>query len=134
MAICHGAEMHPLRALENGARATWFTATLDPQTARKRWIAGMKPRGAITLDSGAATALSRGKSLLPAGITAVTGTFDRGDPVALTTLDGHQIGIGLTCYTANETRVIAGHQSGEIETLLGYPGRAALVHRDDMAL
>ncbi|MEM6760712.1 MAG: glutamate 5-kinase [Pseudomonadota bacterium] len=134
MAICHGAAMHPLRALIAGARATWFTATLDPQAARKRWIAAMKPQGAIALDSGAAAALARGNSLLPAGIAGVSGAFQRGDPVALTGPSGQQIGIGLTCYTAAEARVIAGHQSGEIETLLGYPGRAALIHRDDMAL
>mmetsp|Transcript_28776 Transcript_28776/g.54628 ORF Transcript_28776/g.54628 Transcript_28776/m.54628 type:complete len:369 (+) Transcript_28776:1132-2238(+) len=134
MAICHGAAHRPLTALENGANATWFTATEDPQAARKRWIAAMKPRGTVTLDAGAARALSRGNSLLPAGIHAVDGTFGRGDPVAITGPDGHQLGLGLSRYTADEAQKIKGHHSAEIEALLGYPGRAALIHRDDMAL
>ncbi|MEL6807166.1 MAG: glutamate 5-kinase [Pseudomonadota bacterium] len=134
MVICHGAALRPLSALEQGANATWFTATLDPQTARKRWISAMKPLGTITLDAGAAQALSKGNSLLPAGVKAITGAFGRGDPVAITGPDGHQLGLGLSRYTAKETQIIKGHQSHEIETLLGYPGRAALIHRDDMAL
>ncbi|WP_299369692.1 glutamate 5-kinase [uncultured Tateyamaria sp.] len=134
MAICHGAAHRPLRALDTGAPATWFTATLDPQAARKRWIAAMKPCGTLVLDAGAARALSRGNSLLPAGVQAVSGAFGRGEPVAITGPDGQQLGLGLSRYTAKEARIIAGHQSGEIEALLGYPGRAALIHRDDMAL
>ncbi|MEP1198389.1 glutamate 5-kinase [Tateyamaria sp.] len=134
MVICHGADLRPLSALEHGANATWFTATLDPQAARKRWIAAMKPLGTITLDAGAVQALSKGNSLLPAGVKAASGAFGRGDPVAISGPDGHQLGLGLTRYTAEETQIIKGHQSHEIETLLGYPGRAALIHRDDMAL
>lgn len=134
MAICHGAALRPLMALHTGANATWFTATLDPQAARKRWIAAMKPQGAVTLDAGAARALSKGNSLLPAGVHAVSGTFGRGDPVAITGPDGHQLGLGLSRYTAEEAKRIKGHRSAEIEALLGYPGRAALIHRDDMAL
>ncbi|MEM8692596.1 MAG: glutamate 5-kinase [Pseudomonadota bacterium] len=134
MVICHGAALRPLRALDEGAPATWFAATLDPQTARKRWIAAMKPLGAIVLDDGAVAALSRGKSLLPAGVHSVSGAFGRGDPVAITAPDGRQLGLGLSRYTADETDAIKGHHSTEIEALLGYPGRAALIHRDDMAL
>ncbi|MEL6619041.1 MAG: glutamate 5-kinase [Pseudomonadota bacterium] len=134
MVICHGAALRPLDALERGANATWFTATLDPQAARKRWIAAMKPQGSLTVDAGAAHALSKGNSLLPAGVHAVAGQFGRGEPVALINTDGHRMGVGLTRYTAEEARKIAGHHSTEIETLLGYPGRAALIHRDDMAL
>lgn len=134
MAITEGSVMRPLQALEQGARATWFTATEDPQAARKRWIAAMKPRGEVKLDAGAARALASGKSLLPAGVTAVTGRFGRGDPVAILGPDGAALGQGLIRYTAAETTLIRGHRSDEIETLLGYPGRAALIHRDDMAL
>ena len=134
MAICHGAALRPLTALDPGAPAPWFTAPLDPQAARKRWIGAMKPRGTVTLDAGAARALSKGKSLLPAGIHAISGAFGRGDPVAIHGPDGHQLGLGLSRYTAQEAQIIKGHQSHEIETLLGYPGRAALIHRDDMAL
>jgi glutamate 5-kinase len=134
MAIAKGEPMYPLTALEEGARTTWFTATLDPQAARKRWISAMKPRGTLRLDAGAVAALGRGKSLLPAGVTAVTGGFKRGDPVMLEGPDGGALGLGLSRYDAAETRAIAGHRSDEIAAILGYPGRAALVHRDDMAL
>ncbi|BDW85433.1 MULTISPECIES: glutamate 5-kinase [Roseicyclus] len=133
MAITEGSTLRPLSALEQGARATWFTATLDPQTARKRWISAMKPRGALRLDAGAVGALGQGKSLLPAGVASVIGDFQRGDPVTLEGPDGARLGLGLSRYTAEEARAIAGHRSDEIAAILGYPGRAALVHRDDMA-
>ncbi len=131
MAITEGSVLRPLQALDAGAPSTWFTADLDPQAARKRWIAAMKPKGEIVIDAGAARALSRGKSLLPAGVTAVNGRFGRGDPVAITGPDG-ALGKGLSRYTSQEAAAIRGRQSGDIEAVLGYPGRAALVHRDDM--
>jgi glutamate 5-kinase len=134
MAITEGSGLRPLTALEGGARATWFTATLDPQTARKRWISAMKPKGTLRLDAGAVAAMGRGKSLLPAGVTAVAGRFERGDPVALEGPDGARLGLGLSRYTGEEARAIAGHRSDAIEAILRYPGRAALVHRDDMAV
>ncbi|MEM9971215.1 MAG: PUA domain-containing protein, partial [Pseudomonadota bacterium] len=96
--------------------------------------ASMKPRGEVHLDDGAAAALRRGKSLLPAGVTRVTGDFGRGDPVSIVDATGHRLGAGLTRYTADEAVKIIGQRSDRIEALLGYPGRAALVHRDDMAL
>jgi glutamate 5-kinase len=134
MAITEGSVLNPLTALENGANATWFTATQDPQTARKHWIAAMKAKGAVRLDAGAVAALGRGKSLLPAGVTKVSGQFLRGDPVAVEGPDGARLGLGLIRYTSEEATAIAGHRSDEIEPILGYPGRAALIHRDDMAL
>jgi glutamate 5-kinase len=133
MAIAEGARARPLSALMGGAPATWFLAESTPQQARRSWIASMKPRGLLTVDAGAAAALARGKSLLPAGVTAVEGDFGRGDPVAIEAPAG-RLGQGLTRYDAAEARLIAGHRSGDIPGLLGYPGRAALVHRDDMAL
>jgi glutamate 5-kinase len=134
MAITEGSVLRPLHALAQGARATWFLAQDDPQAARKRWIAAMKPRGEVRLDAGAAQALAKGKSLLPAGVTAITGRFGRGDPVAILGPDGAGLGQGLIRYTAAEAALILGHRSDEIEAILGYPGRAALIHRDDMAL
>jgi len=129
-----GAVMHPLRALEEGAAATWFAAHSDPQAARKRWIAAMKPKGKLVVDNGAERALMGGKSLLPAGVAEVQGSFGRGDPVEIVSATGARLGLGLSRYTAEEARQIKGRQSAEIEDLLGYKGRAALVHRDDMVL
>ena len=134
LVIANGCVSEPLRALEDGASCTWFLAKDDPELARKRWIASMKPQGALTLDEGAILALMKGSSLLPAGIINVSGDFSRGDPVFLLRPDGSNIGSGLARYTAEEARALQGHHSREIEQILGYPGRAALVHRDDMVL
>ncbi|NNE80240.1 MAG: glutamate 5-kinase, partial [Silicimonas sp.] len=101
---------------------------------RKRWIAAMKPKGELHVDDGAVKALQAGKSLLPAGVARVTGEFGRGDPVAILGPGAARLGVGLTRYTSDEARMIRGERSGRIEALLGYPGRAALVHRDDMAI
>ena len=124
----------PLTALADGARATWFLAKDDPQVARKRWIGSMKPRGTVAVDAGAAAALAQGKSLLPAGVTYVGGAFGRGDPVTIEGPDGRAMGQGLARYTAEEARSIRGLRSGDIAARLGYPGRAALIHRDDMVI
>lgn len=134
MAITEGSPLNPLRKLAEGANSTWFTAKGDPQAARKRWISAMKPRGALIVDAGAANALTKGNSLLPAGVTAVTGTFERGDAVEILDDTGHALGIGITRYTTFEAKQIKGCQSRDIETILGYPGRAALIHRDDLAI
>ena len=134
MAIMEGSVLRPLQALAQGANRTWFIAQGDPQAARKRWINAMKPRGELRLDAGAVVAMAQGKSLLPAGVTSVTGTFGRGDPVALVSPEGDILGKGLVRYTAVEAKAIAGHRSGEIEAILGYQGRAALVHRDDLLI
>jgi len=134
MVIALGSVMRPLQAIENGAPCTWFAPQGDPQAARKRWIAAMKPRGTVRVDAGAVVALRAGKSLLPAGVVAIEGTFGRGEPVALQGPDGAAFGLGLVRYTAEEARMIRGRRSGEIEAVLGYPGRAALVHRDDMVI
>ncbi len=134
MAISEGSPLNPLKALENGANATWFTAHTNPQAARKRWITAMKPRGNVTLDAGAIAALERGKSLLPAGVVAVSGHFAPGDAIDIIGPDGQRIGSGLARYSSAETKQIKGHQSAEIEAILGYPGRASLIHRDDMAI
>lgn len=134
MAIALGTHTSPLLALENGARSTWFMAQTDPQAARKRWISSMKPQGTVTIDQGAKAALARGTSLLPAGVTQVSGRFGRGDVIAINDENGAQLGQGLTRYTAAEARQIMGRRSAEITAVLGYEGRAALVHRDDMVL
>jgi glutamate 5-kinase len=135
MVITSGKRLHPLKALAAGERATWFLAKSDPVTARKRWIAGiLQPAGALVLDAGAVSALEAGKSLLPAGVRALEGDFERGDAVELRGPDGRHLGRGLVAYARADADRIIGHRSGEIATLLGYAGRPELVHRDDMAL
>lgn len=134
MVITLGTPLNPITALEQGAAATWFRAQGDPQQKRKAWIAAMKPKGTVTIDAGAARALAGGSSLLPAGVTGVTGRFARGDAVAIAGADGRILGQGLTRYTADEATRIKGLRTTDIEPVLGYPARGALLHRDDMAL
>ena len=135
MVITTGKIAHPLRAISQGARVTWFIAKSDPVTARKRWISGqLVPNGQIFLDAGAEKALLTGKSLLPAGVTRIDGSFDRGDAVIIRAADGRELGRGLVAYTAAEARRIMGKRSSETAAILGYEGRVTLIHRDDMAL
>jgi glutamate 5-kinase len=135
MVITSGKPLHPLRQLADGAPATWFLATSDPVAARKRWIAGqLEPHGSVHIDAGAVRALASGKSLLPAGVTRVDGTFDRGDAVVIRGPEGQEIGRGLIAYAIADARLIVGKKSGEIEAILGHAGRTELIHRDDMAL
>jgi glutamate 5-kinase len=124
-----------LTALENGARATWFLPQDNPRGARKDWIAGtLGPRGTITIDQGAASALLRGKSLLPAGVVKVDGDFSRGDAVVVHGPEGVELARGLSAYSSEAARLIRGHKSGDIEARLGYRGRDELIHRDDLVL
>jgi glutamate 5-kinase len=135
MVIASGRVMHPLKGLGKKGAGTWFLARQDPVAARKRWIAGtLEPKGAVTVDQGAAKALGSGKSLLPAGVTKVEGSFERGDAVVIRNGEGAEIGRGLTAYDHAEAKAIIGRKSGEIAEILGYSGRAALIHRDDMVL
>ena len=124
--------MRPLRALAQNTSASWFLAETNPKAARKQWILGMKPRGTLTVDDGAVGALSRGKSLLPAGVQSVSGDFQRGDPVVIIDQEKNERAKGLVGYSSSEAAAIAGRNSKDILEILGYAGRAALVHRDDM--
>ncbi len=135
MAIADGRRLNPLAAIANGARCTWFLADLEPRTARKRWIAGsLRPRGSLVVDAGALKALRSGKSLLPAGVTAVEGSFERGDAVVVRDPEGHEVARGLAAYSASDAKQIIGYKSREIEARLGYRGREELIHRDDLVL
>ena len=135
MVIASGHVDNPLHAIEAGARATWFLAPGNPITSRKRWIAGsLEPKGTLTIDAGAAAALRRGKSLLPAGVIRVDGNFGRGDAVVIRGPDGAEMGRGLVAYDAEDAAKIVRKSSSDIVLILGIEGRAEMVHRDDMVL
>ncbi|WP_426231373.1 glutamate 5-kinase [Pararhizobium sp. DWP3-4] len=135
MIIASGKVDHPLSAIGEGARSSWFAPSGSPVTARKTWIAGqLLPAGSLSIDTGAETALRSGKSLLPAGVRQVTGSFSRGDTIAILGAEGREIARGLAGYDADEARQITGKKSAEIAVILGYAGRAAMVHRDDMVM
>jgi glutamate 5-kinase len=135
MLIASGRIEHPLRALSEGARCTWFLTPANPVTSRKRWIAGsLEPKGTLTIDAGAVAALRRGKSLLPAGVIRVDGEFARGDAVIVRGPDGHEIGRGLVAYDAGDADKIRGKSSSDILLILGISGRSEMIHRDDLVL
>ena len=135
MVIASGRKPHPIAALESGGRCTWFPARANPVAVRKRWIAGhLEIRGAYVVDAGAARALAERKSLLPAGTLAVRGAFGRGDTVAVLDSEGREIARGLSAYASDDAERLLGRQSSDIEGLLGYRGRAELIHRDDLVL
>ena len=135
MVIASGKVNHPLQAIADGSPCTWFLAPADPVAAKKRWISGqLQPSGTVVVDAGAQRALTSGKSLLPAGVTAIEGTFDRGEAVIIRGADGKELGRGLIAYANADAELIIGKKSSEIEAILGFAGRDELIHRDDMAL
>lgn len=133
--ITLGTGEQPLAALESGGRATLFRAAGTPAAQRKQWLAGtLSVAGKLVIDSGAAAALARGGSLLPVGVVRVEGDFSRGDVVSIVGENGREMGRGLVEYSLSDAACLAGAQSNEIESRLGYRGRTALVHRDELVL
>ncbi|MDB5629816.1 MAG: glutamate 5-kinase [Tardiphaga sp.] len=135
MLIASGKIAHPLKAVQDGGRCTWFLTPANPVTARKRWIAGsLEPKGTLTIDAGAVTALRAGKSLLPAGVIRIEGEFARGDAVVVRGPNGHEIGRGLVAYDATHAAQIRGSASRDVAAILGFSGRTAMIHRDDLVV
>ena len=135
MCIASGRTKHPVSRLEEGSRCTWFMPHGNPTTARKQWIAGtLKPAGAITIDGGALKALLEGKSLLPAGVVAARGRFERGDTVSVLGPDGAEVARGIIGYSDVDSTRILGRKSSEIEGILGFRGRDEIIHRDDLVV
>jgi glutamate 5-kinase len=135
MCIASGHPKHPVSRLEEGARCTWFVPHATPVAARKQWIAGtLKPAGAITIDDGALKALREGKSLLPAGVVAARGRFERGDTVSVIGADGVEVARGIIAYSDVDSARIMGRKSSEIEAILGFRGRDEIIHRDDLVI
>jgi glutamate 5-kinase len=135
LVIASGRIAHPLAAIAQGARCTWFLTPANPVTARKKWIAGsLEPRGVLTIDAGAVAALRGGKSLLPAGVIRVDGAFARGDAVVIRGPDGAEVGRGLVAYDLEDALKIRGRSSADILSILGFAGRTEMIHRDDLVV
>lgn len=135
MVITSGKVLRPLKHLQEGGRCTWVPANEAPMAARKKWISGsLKPVGALIVDPGAVRALQSGKSLLPAGVSSIAGKFEKGDAVRVQDQAGQELGRGIINYGHLDAARIIGHNSTEIETLLGYHGRAEIIHRDDLVV
>ncbi|HCD17345.1 MAG TPA: glutamate 5-kinase, partial [Rhodobiaceae bacterium] len=135
MILTDGRGAHPLSRLHETGRATLFRAMQNPLAARKNWIAGtLQTAGQLHIDAGAVAALRDGKSLLPIGVTQVSGHFERGDCVQILDCDGSEIARGLTAYALGDAQRIIGRASTEIVDLLGFDGRREIVHRDDLVM
>lgn len=135
MCISAGHHKHPVRRIEEGARCTWFVPTATPAAARKQWILGsLRPTGTLVIDAGALRALLDGKSLLPAGVVAARGRFDRGDTVGVVGPDGAEVARGIAAYSDADAARIMGRKTSDIESLLGFRGRDEMIHRDDLVV
>lgn len=135
MIIASGQRENPITAIDKGTKSSWFSPAGTPRAARATWIAGqLEPAGTITIDDGAVSALKKGRSLLPAGIKSVVGAFSRGDNISVIDLNDNEIARGLAAYDAIEAKEIAGLKTSEIEEKLGYSGRSAMIHRDDLVM
>jgi glutamate 5-kinase len=133
--IASGRGDHPIRALAEGGAATFVAAAGSPGKAYKAWIAAsLAPAGSVAIDDGALGALGAGKSLLPGGVTAVDGRFDRGACLRIVDARGKEVARGITAYSAAEARAIRGRSSAHIEEKLGYAGPDELIHRDDLVM
>ena len=134
--IASGREADVLPRLAQGEPiGTLLLAGATPLAARKQWLADhLQLAGSLILDDGAVKALSSGRSLLPIGVTAVEGDFERGEAVACRTSDGREIARGLVNYSSPEARRIARKPSGEIEAILGYVDEPELIHRNNLVL
>ncbi|MCX8666098.1 glutamate 5-kinase [Acetobacteraceae bacterium B3987] len=135
MVIAQGAMNHPLSAVLEGGRCSWFLPATEALTARQQWIAGgLKPGVALVIDAGACEALKQGGSLLPAGLVRVEGQFSQGEPVPILDEDGTCLAYGLPAYDSDEMIRLIGCQSGEITRKLGREGPDSIVHRNDLAM
>ena len=125
-----------LRLCQGDNMGTLLVAQTAKQQARKQWMADhLQLRGSVTVDAGAAHKVrTEGKSLLPIGMTGVTGDFSRGDVIAIKDEQGREIARGLANYASAEARLLCRKPSHEYEALLGYTAESEMVHRDNMVL
>lgn len=134
MIIAKGAVDHPLRAVAEGARHSFFVPMATKRAARKNWIMSALPAGRVIIDAGAANALAKGTSLLPIGVTAVEGSFGRGDAISIFDPTGVERARGLSNFDAADAQMVLGKRSDQIAEIFGPSARAELVHRDNLVL
>ena len=135
MCIMNGHAIKPFTRLRSGERCTWFKPVQAPKDARRQWISGtLKPKGTLKVDAGAVEALKRGKSLLVAGVSALSGSFSKGDCVRITGPNDIEIARGLAAYGSEDAVKITGLKSSEILPMLGYDNGAVIVHRDNLVM
>jgi glutamate 5-kinase len=133
--IARGSEPDVLTRLVSGEKiGTCFAPLVSALESRKRYILAGRASGGVRIDAGAVAALQRGGSLLPVGVIAVTGTYERGDTIEVADAAGREIARGLANYSSDELSRILGRQSSEIEGILGYDYGDEVLHRNDLVL
>ncbi|MBD3645916.1 MAG: glutamate 5-kinase, partial [Pseudomonadales bacterium] len=134
--IASGDEQGIIADLAKGrVTGTLLRAEEEILVSRKQWLAGLRPKGRLVLDTGAVRVLKgEGRSLLPVGAKSVEGNFTRGEMVACLDESGHEIARGLINYNREECEKIIGHATAEIESILGYISDEELIHRDNLVL
>ncbi|MDA8822353.1 glutamate 5-kinase [Candidatus Pelagibacter bacterium] len=135
MFIANGKKNNPIKSMIKNKIFTHFIPKISSLDAKKKWIIGsLNSSGRIFIDQGASRALNNGKSLLAAGVTKVTGIFNKGDNVLIVDQNDKHLARGLASFNSNEIDKIKGKQSREIEKILGYLSKSEIIHKDDMVV
>ena len=133
MAIANGNYKNPIKKIFENQRCTWFLPRISKLDARKQWIIGsISPKGEVIIDSGAVKALNNGKSLLPAGVKKINGTFEKGDHILVKDQNNIEYARGLSSFSSIEIEKIKGSHSSKIKNILGYSSREEIIHKDDL--
>ena len=133
MAIANGNYKNPIKKIIQSKKCTWFLPKVSKLDARKQWIIGsISPRGEVIIDPGAIKAIKNGKSLLPAGVKKINGTFEKGDHILVKDQNNLEFARGLSSFSSKEIEKIKGSHSSEIKNILGYSSREEIIHKDDL--
>jgi len=133
MVIANGNYINPIQKIISNKKCTWFLPKVSKLDARKQWIIGsVAPKGEIIIDYGALNAIRNGKSLLPAGVKKINGTFEKGDHILVKDQNNVECARGLASFSSIEIEKIKGFHSKEIKNILGYSSREEIIHKDDL--
>tara|TARA_Y100000590_G_scaffold267062_1_gene299929 strand:- start:110 stop:1216 length:1107 start_codon:yes stop_codon:yes gene_type:complete len=133
MVIANGNYKNPIKKILENKKCTWFLPRISKLDARKQWIIGsVAPKGEVIIDQGAIKAINNGKSLLPAGVKKINGSFEKGDHILVKDQEDNECARGLTSFSSIEIEKIKGSHSSKIKNILGYSSREEIIHKDDL--
>ena len=133
MVITNGNYKNPIKKMLKNQKCTWFLPRISKLDARKQWIIGsVAPKGEVIIDQGAIRAINNGKSLLPAGVNKINGSFEKGDHILVKDQNDVECARGLTSFSSTEIEKIKGSHTSKIKNILGYSSRGEIIHKDDL--
>jgi len=133
MVIANGNYKNPIKKMLKSQKCTWFLPRISKLDARKQWIIGsVAPKGEVIIDQGAIKAINNGKSLLPAGVNKINGSFEKGDHILVKDQNDVECARGLTSFSSTEIEKIKGSHTSKIKNILGYSSRGEIIHKDDL--